>query len=74
MKLSKIYLALLASSIAGYALADQSTLDIINVVATRDPSKFADNPQKASKNNILTKQAISIADALKEGSGSSLCF
>lgn len=70
MKLSKIYLALLASSTAGYALADQSinqsTLDIINVVATRDPSKFADNPQKASKNNLLSKQATSIADALKD--------
>lgn len=53
MKLSKIYLALLASSIAGYALAEQSTnqstLDVINVVATRDPSKFADNPQKQAK-------------------------
>lgn len=70
MKLSKIYLALLASSIADYAFADQtinqSTLDVINVVASRDPSKFADNPQKESKNNLLSKQATSVVDALKD--------
>ncbi|WP_044470995.1 TonB-dependent hemoglobin/transferrin/lactoferrin family receptor [Mannheimia massilioguelmaensis] len=71
MKLSKIYLALISSAIiTGYADAnpspDQIELDAINVTATRDPSKFADTPQKQNKDELLTKQATSVAAALKD--------
>lgn len=66
MKLSRIYLALATSLIASNVFANQSSLDVINVIATRDPSKFADTPQKQSKDELLTKQASSIASALKD--------
>ncbi|WP_246770695.1 TonB-dependent receptor plug domain-containing protein, partial [Mannheimia haemolytica] len=46
--------------------ANQSIeLDTVNVIATRDPSKFADTPQKQTKDALLVKQATSVAAALK---------
>lgn len=66
MKLSRIYLSLATSLIASNVFADQSSLDVINVIATRDPSKFADTPQKQAKDELLTKQASSVASALKD--------
>lgn len=66
MKLSRIYLSLATSLIASNVFANQSSLDVINVIATRDPSKFADTPQKQAKDELLTKQASSVASALKD--------
>ncbi|WP_105882244.1 TonB-dependent hemoglobin/transferrin/lactoferrin family receptor, partial [Haemophilus influenzae] len=41
-------------------------LDSINVIATRDPSRFAYTPEKQSKDSLLSKQATSVAAALED--------
>lgn len=48
------------------ALAQSVELDSINVIATRDPSRFAYTPEKQSKDSLLSKQATSVADALED--------
>lgn len=47
-------------------LAQSTELDPINVIATRDPSRFAYTPQKQSKDSLLSKQATSVAAALED--------
>lgn len=69
MKVSKIYIALTSTFAFSCATAGQSEstmLDIIEVVATRDPSKFADSPQKLTKDQLTESQAESVASALKD--------
>lgn len=48
------------------ALAQSVELDSINVIATRDPSRFAYTPEKQSKDSLLSKQATSVAAALED--------
>lgn len=47
-------------------LAQSVELDSINVIATRDPSRFTYTPQKQSKDSLLSKQATSVAAALED--------
>ncbi|AGQ39116.1 Heme/hemopexin utilization protein C [Mannheimia haemolytica] len=66
MQLSKLSLAITVSLFSANIFANQSIeLDTVNVIATRDPSKFADTPQKQTKDALLVKQATSVAVALK---------
>lgn len=66
MQLSKLSLAITVSLFTANIFANQSIeLDTVNVIATRDPSKFADTPQKQTKDALLVKQATSVAAALK---------
>lgn len=66
MRFSKLSLAITTTLVTANALAQSVELDSINVIATRDPSKFAYTPQKQSKDSLLSKQATSVAAALED--------
>lgn len=66
MRFSKLSLAVATTLVTANALAQSIDLDPINVIATRDPSKFAYTPQKQSKDSLLSKQATSVAAALED--------
>nr|AAQ10744.1 heme-hemopexin utilization protein C [Haemophilus influenzae] len=66
MRLSKLSLAIATTLVTANALAQSIELDPINVIATRDPSRFAYTPQKQSKDSLLSKQATSVAAALED--------
>ncbi|OBX78509.1 TonB-dependent hemoglobin/transferrin/lactoferrin family receptor [Haemophilus aegyptius] len=65
MRFSKLSLAITTTLVT--AMRSQSVeLDSINVIATRDPSRFAYTPEKQSKDSLLSKQATSVAAALED--------
>lgn len=66
MRFSKLSLAVATTLVTANALAQSIELDSINVIATRDPSRFAYTPQKQSKDSLLSKQATSVAAALQD--------
>ncbi|WP_112067332.1 TonB-dependent hemoglobin/transferrin/lactoferrin family receptor [Haemophilus influenzae] len=66
MRFSKLSLAIATTLVTANALAQSVELDSINVIATRDPSKFAYTPEKQSKDSLLSKQATSVAAALED--------
>ncbi len=66
MRFSKLSLAVATTLVTANALAQSTELDPINVIATRDPSRFAYTPQKQSKDSLLSKQATSVAAALED--------
>ena len=66
MRFSKLSLAITTTLVTANALAQSVELDSINVIATRDPSRFAYTPQKQSKDSLLSKQATSVAAALED--------
>lgn len=66
MRFSKLSLAVATTLVTANALAQSIELDPINVIATRDPSRFAYTPQKQSKDSLLSKQATSVAAALED--------
>ncbi|HHF5293159.1 TPA: TonB-dependent hemoglobin/transferrin/lactoferrin family receptor [Haemophilus influenzae] len=66
MRFSKLSLAIATTLVTANALAQSTELDSINVIATRDPSKFAYTPEKQSKDSLLSKQATSVAAALED--------
>lgn len=66
MRFSKLSLAITTTLVTANVLAQSTELDSINVIATRDPSRFAYTPQKQSKDSLLSKQATSVADALED--------
>ncbi|HHF7211191.1 TPA: TonB-dependent hemoglobin/transferrin/lactoferrin family receptor [Haemophilus influenzae] len=66
MRFSKLSLAIATTLVTANVLAQSTELDSINVIATRDPSRFAYTPQKQSKDSLLSKQATSVADALED--------
>lgn len=66
MRFSKLSLAITTTLVTANALAQSVELDSINVIATRDPSRFAYTPEKQSKDSLLSKQATSVADALED--------
>lgn len=66
MRFSKLSLAVATTLVTANALAQSIELDSINVIATRDPSRFAYTPQKQSKDSLLSKQATSVAAALED--------
>lgn len=66
MRFSKLSLAIATTLVTANALAQSVELDSINVIATRDPSRFAYTPEKQSKDSLLSKQATSVADALED--------
>lgn len=66
MRFSKLSLAVATTLVTANALAQSIELDSINVIATRDPSRFAYTPQKHSKDSLLSKQATSVAAALQD--------
>ena len=66
MRFSKLSLAITTTLVTANALAQSVELDSINVIATRDPSRFAYTPEKQSKDSLLSKQATSVAAALQD--------
>ncbi|HHF3936933.1 TonB-dependent hemoglobin/transferrin/lactoferrin family receptor [Haemophilus influenzae] len=66
MRFSKLSLAIATTLVTANALAQSVELDSINVIATRDPSRFAYTPEKQSKDSLLSKQATSVAAALED--------
>lgn len=66
MRFSKLSLAITTTLVTANALAQSVELDSINVIATRDPSRFAYTPEKQSKDSLLSKQASSVAAALED--------
>lgn len=66
MRFSKLSLAIATTLVAANVLAQSTELDSINVIATRDPSRFAYTPEKQSKDSLLSKQATSVAAALQD--------
>lgn len=66
MRFSKLSLAVATTLVTANALAQSIELDPINVIATRDPSRFAYTPEKQSKDSLLSKQATSVAAALED--------
>ncbi|HHF6605725.1 TPA: TonB-dependent hemoglobin/transferrin/lactoferrin family receptor [Haemophilus influenzae] len=66
MRFSKLSLAITTTLVTANALAQSVELDSINVIATRDPSRFTYTPQKQSKDSLLSKQATSVAAALED--------
>lgn len=66
MRFSKLSLAVATTLVTANALAQSIELDSINVIATRDPSRFAYTPEKQSKDSLLSKQATSVAAALQD--------
>lgn len=66
MRFSKLSLAVATTLVTANALAQSTELDPINVIATRDPSRFAYTPEKQSKDSLLSKQATSVAAALED--------
>ncbi|HHF7195087.1 TPA: TonB-dependent hemoglobin/transferrin/lactoferrin family receptor [Haemophilus influenzae] len=66
MRFSKLSLAIATTLVTANVLAQSTELDSINVIATRDPSKFAYTPEKQSKDSLLSKQATSVAAALED--------
>lgn len=66
MRFSKLSLAVATTLVTANVLAQSTELDSINVIATRDPSKFAYTPEKQSKDSLLSKQATSVAAALED--------
>ncbi|CWW72579.1 TonB-dependent hemoglobin/transferrin/lactoferrin family receptor [Haemophilus influenzae] len=66
MRFSKLSLAITTTLVTANVLAQSTELDSINVIATRDPSKFAYTPEKQSKDSLLSKQATSVAAALED--------
>lgn len=66
MRFSKLSLAITTTLVTANVLAQSVELDSINVIATRDPSRFAYTPQKHSKDSLLSKQATSVAAALQD--------
>ncbi|HHX6007766.1 TPA: TonB-dependent hemoglobin/transferrin/lactoferrin family receptor [Haemophilus influenzae] len=66
MRFSKLSLAIATTLVTANALAQSIELDSINVIATRDPSRFAYTPEKQSKDSLLSKQATSVAAALQD--------
>ncbi|CKG93033.1 TonB-dependent hemoglobin/transferrin/lactoferrin family receptor [Haemophilus influenzae] len=66
MRFSKLSLAITTTLVTANVLAQSTELDSINVIATRDPSRFAYTPQKQSKDSLLSKQATSVAAALED--------
>ena len=66
MRFSKLSLAITTTLVTANALAQSVELDSINVIATRDPSRFAYTPEKQSKDSLLSKQATSVAAALED--------
>ena len=66
MRFSKLSLAITTTLVTANALAQSTELDSINVIATRDPSRFAYTPEKQSKDSLLSKQATSVAAALED--------
>ncbi|HHE9480058.1 TPA: TonB-dependent hemoglobin/transferrin/lactoferrin family receptor [Haemophilus influenzae 10810] len=66
MRFSKLSLAIATTLVTANALAQSIELDPINVIATRDPSRFAYTPEKQSKDSLLSKQATSVAAALQD--------
>ena len=66
MRFSKLSLAITTTLVTANALAQSIELDSINVIATRDPSRFAYTPEKQSKDSLLSKQATSVAAALED--------
>ncbi|KAL1018746.1 TonB-dependent hemoglobin/transferrin/lactoferrin family receptor [Haemophilus influenzae] len=66
MRFSKLSLAVATTLVTVNALAQSTELDPINVIATRDPSRFTYTPQKQSKDSLLSKQATSVAAALQD--------
>nr|AAQ10737.1 heme-hemopexin utilization protein C [Haemophilus influenzae] len=66
MRFSKLSLAIATTLVTANVLAQSTELDSINVIATRDPSRFAYTPEKQSKDSLLSKQATSVAAALQD--------
>lgn len=66
MRFSKLSLAVATTLVTANVLAQSIELDSINVIATRDPSRFAYTPEKQSKDSLLSKQATSVAAALED--------
>ncbi|HHF3385936.1 TPA: TonB-dependent hemoglobin/transferrin/lactoferrin family receptor [Haemophilus influenzae] len=66
MRFSKLSLAITTTLVTANVLAQSVELDSINVIATRDPSRFAYTPEKQSKDSLLSKQATSVAAALED--------
>ncbi|HHF6573093.1 TPA: TonB-dependent hemoglobin/transferrin/lactoferrin family receptor [Haemophilus influenzae] len=66
MRFSKLSLAIATTLVTANALAQSIELAPINVIATRDPSRFAYTPEKQSKDSLLSKQATSVAAALQD--------
>ncbi|HHF3391412.1 TPA: TonB-dependent hemoglobin/transferrin/lactoferrin family receptor [Haemophilus influenzae] len=66
MRFSKLSLAITTTLVTANVLAQSTELDSINVIATRDPSRFAYTPEKQSKDSLLSKQATSVAAALED--------
>ncbi|MCK8933770.1 TonB-dependent hemoglobin/transferrin/lactoferrin family receptor [Haemophilus influenzae] len=66
MRFSKLSLAIATTLVTANVLAQSIELDSINVIATRDPSRFAYTPEKQSKDSLLSKQATSVAAALED--------
>ncbi|EDK09524.1 TPA: TonB-dependent hemoglobin/transferrin/lactoferrin family receptor [Haemophilus influenzae] len=66
MRFSKLSLAIATTLVTQTVLAQSTELDSINVIATRDPSRFAYTPEKQSKDSLLSKQATSVAAALED--------
>lgn len=66
MRFSKLSLAITTTLVTANALAQSVELDSINVIATRDPSRFAYTLEKQSKDSLLSKQATSVAAALED--------
>lgn len=66
MRFSKLSLAITTTLVTANALAQSVELDSINVIATRDPSRFSYTPEKQSKDSLLSKQATSVAAALED--------
>lgn len=66
MRFSKLSLAIATTLVTANVLAQSTELDSINVIATRDPSKFAYTLEKQSKDSLLSKQATSVAAALED--------
>lgn len=66
MRFSKLSLAIATTLVTANVLAQSVELDSINVIATRDPSRFAYTPEKQSKDSLLSKQATSVAAALED--------
>ncbi|AXH82871.1 TPA: TonB-dependent hemoglobin/transferrin/lactoferrin family receptor [Haemophilus influenzae] len=66
MRFSKLSFAVATTLVTANVLAQSTELDPINVIATRDPSRFAYTPQKQSKDSLLSKQATSVAAALED--------
>lgn len=66
MRFSKLSLAITTTLVTANALAQSVELDSINVIATRDPSRFAYTPEKQSKDSLLSRQATSVAAALED--------